>query len=71
MIKSAGYDAQQQMLEIEFANNGRISGIAFGVTIFRNFFSIISLWDIIRNEECRKWGREPRHTGNTNRGMKL
>ena len=48
----------------------RISGIAFGVTIFRNSFSIISLWDIIRNEECRKLGREPRHTGNTNRGMK-
>ena len=24
MIKSAGYDAQQQMLEIEFANNGQI-----------------------------------------------
>ena len=48
MIKSAGYDAQQQMLEIEFANNGQI-------------------W----HEECRKWGREPRHTGNTNRGMKL
>ena len=67
MIKSAGYDAQQQMLEID----RRISGIAFGVTIFRNSFSIISLWDIIRNEECRKLGRESRHTGNTNRGMKL
>ena len=79
MIKSAGYDAQQQMLEIEFANNGQIwqfdnvpEDIWYrGVTIFRNSFSIISLWDIIRNEECRKLGREPRHTGNTNRGMKL
>lgn len=75
MIKSAGYDAQQQMLEIEFANNGQIwqfDNVPEDIWYrFRNSFSIISLWDIIRNEECRKWGREPRHTGNTNRGMKL
>ena len=79
MIKSAGYDAQQQMLEIEFATDRsgslimyrRISGIAFGVTIFRNSFSIISLWDIIRNEECRKLGREPRHTGEYKQGNEI
>lgn len=80
MIKSAGYDAQQQMLEIEFANNGQIWQFdnvpediwyRFRSHHLPELFSIISLWDIIRNEECRKLGRESRHTGNTNRGMKL
>lgn len=69
MIKSAGYDAQQQMLEIEFANNGQIwqfDNVPEDIWYrFRSHhpsgtpFSNISLWDIIRNEECRKWVGNP------------
>ena len=78
MIKSAGYDAQQQMLEIEFANNGQIwqfDNVPEDIwyrfrshhlpeLFFHNFI-------MGHYPECRKLGREPRHTGNTNRGMKL
>ena len=80
MIKSAGYDAQQQMLEIEFANNGQIwqfDNVPEDIwyrfrshhrpeLFFHNF-----IMGHYPERECRKLGREPRHTGNTNRGMKL
>ena len=62
MIKSAGYDAQQQMLEIEFANNGQIWQ-------FDNVPE--DIWYRFRSHHLPELGREPRHTGEYKQGNEI
>lgn len=69
MIKSAGYDAQQQMLEIEFASDGQIwqfDNVPEDIWYrFRSFFSIILLWGVIRREKCRRMRRKSQKSQHT------
>ena len=72
MIKSAGYDAQQQMLEIEFANNGQIwqfDNVPEDIWYRFRSHHLPELFSGTKN--AGNWVGNPGIRGNTNRGMKL